>query len=73
LTDTLHGLVLRQYDRLIGLELAALSAPQGALVMHPSADKAGRSPVDRDLFLSAAFVTLRALIREARQRFRWAG
>jgi hypothetical protein len=29
--------------------------------------------VDFYLFLSAAFVTLRALIREARQRFRWAG
>lgn len=26
-----------------------------------------------DLFLAAAFVTVRALIREARQRFRWAG
>ena len=29
--------------------------------------------VDFHLFLAAAFVTVRALIREARQRFRWPG
>lgn len=47
LTETLHTLVLQQYDRLIGLELGDLSV-DGCLTKAPSGgDKAGRSPVDR--------------------------
>lgn len=47
LAETLHTLVLEQYDRLIGLELADLSV-DGCLTKAPSGgDKAGRSPVDR--------------------------
>jgi transposase len=47
LAETLHALVLEQYDRLIGLELADLSA-DGCITKAPcGGDKAGRSPVDR--------------------------
>jgi transposase len=46
-TDTLHTLVLQQYDRLIGLELGDLSV-DGCLTKAPcGGEKAGRSPVDR--------------------------
>ena len=47
LTDTLHTLVLQQYDRLIGLELDHL-AVDGCITKAPcGGEKAGRSPVDR--------------------------
>ena len=47
LTETLHTLVLEQYDRLIGLDLADL-AIDGCITKAPcGGDKAGRSPVDR--------------------------
>jgi transposase len=47
LTETLHTLVLEQYDRLIGLELQNL-AVDGCLTKAPcGGEKAGRSPVDR--------------------------
>ena len=45
--ETLHTLVLEQYDHLIGLELADLSV-DGCLTKAPcGGEKAGRSPVDR--------------------------
>lgn len=46
LAERLHALVLEQYDRLIGLELADLSA-DGCITKAPGGAKAGRSPVDR--------------------------
>ena len=47
LAETLHALVLQQYDRLIGLELQDL-AVDGCLTKAPcGGEKAGRSPVDR--------------------------
>jgi transposase len=47
LAETLHRLVLEQYDRLIGLELSALSV-DGCITKAPCGGaKAGRSPVDR--------------------------
>lgn len=47
LAETLHALVLQQYDRLIGLELGDLSV-DGCITKAPcGGDKAGRSPVDR--------------------------
>src|SRR6185369_4632502 len=47
LTATLHTLVLQQYDRLIGLELADV-AVDGCITKAPcGGEKAGRSPVDR--------------------------
>jgi transposase len=47
LGETLHALVLAQYDRLIGLELADL-AVDGCITKAPcGGQKAGRSPVDR--------------------------
>jgi hypothetical protein len=47
LTEKLHALILRQYDRLIGLDLADLSV-DGCITKAPcGGDKAGRSPVDR--------------------------
>lgn len=47
LADTLHTLVLQQYDHLIGLDLGDLSV-DGCITKAPSGgDKAGRSPVDR--------------------------
>jgi transposase len=45
--DTLHTLVLEQYDRLIGLDLGDVAA-DGCITKAPcGGDKAGRSPVDR--------------------------
>ena len=45
--ESLHALVLAQYDRLIGLDLADLSA-DGCITKAPcGGPKAGRSPVDR--------------------------
>jgi transposase len=47
LTEQLHALILRQYDRLIGLDLADVSV-DGCITKAPcGGDKAGRSPVDR--------------------------
>jgi transposase len=47
LAEQLHRLVLEQYDRLIGLDLADLSV-DGCLTKAPCGGaKAGRSPVDR--------------------------
>jgi hypothetical protein len=47
LAETLHRLVLEQYDRLIGLELGDLSV-DGCITKAPGGgEKAGRSPVDR--------------------------
>ncbi len=47
LAETLHALVLQQYDRLIGLDLQDL-AVDGCLTKAPcGGEKAGRSPVDR--------------------------
>jgi hypothetical protein len=47
LAATLHGLVLAQYDRVIGLDLADL-AVDGCITKAPcGGEKAGRSPVDR--------------------------
>jgi transposase len=47
LSETLHTLALQQYDRLLGLDLADLSA-DGCITKAPcGGDKAGRSPVDR--------------------------
>jgi transposase len=47
LTEALHALVLQQYDRLIGLDLADLAA-DGCITKAPCGGaKAGRSPVDR--------------------------
>ena len=47
LAETLHALVVTQYDRLIGLELDEL-AVDGCITKAPcGGDKAGRSPVDR--------------------------
>ena len=47
LTQTLHGLVLNHYDRMIGLDLADL-AVDGCITKAPcGGEKAGRSPVDR--------------------------
>jgi transposase len=45
--ETLHTLVLQQYDRLIGLDLADVAA-DGCITKAPcGGEKAGRSPVDR--------------------------
>jgi transposase len=47
LTETLHTLVLQQYDRLIGIDCSDLSV-DGCITKAPcGGDKAGRSPVDR--------------------------
>ena len=47
LMQTLHGLVLTQYDRMIGLELADV-AVDGCITKAPcGGEVAGRSPVDR--------------------------
>lgn len=47
LTEVLHTLALRQYDRLIGLEVEDL-AIDGCITKAPrGGEKAGRSPVDR--------------------------
>ena len=47
LTQALHGLVLTQYDRMIGLELADV-AVDGCITKAPGGgERAGRSPVDR--------------------------
>jgi hypothetical protein len=47
LTQTLHGLVVEQYDRLIGLDLADV-AVDGCITKAPGGgEQAGRSPVDR--------------------------
>jgi transposase len=47
LTATLHAVVLAQYDRLLGLDLATIVV-DGCLTKAPSGgDKAGKSPVDR--------------------------
>ncbi len=47
LAEVLHTLVLQQYDHLIGLDLADLSA-DGCITKAPGGgEKAGRSPVDR--------------------------
>lgn len=47
LAETLHALVLAQYDRLIGLDLADL-AVDGCITKAPGGgESAGRSPVDR--------------------------
>lgn len=47
LAETLHRLVLEQYDRLIGLELADI-AVDGCITKAPcGGDAAGHSPVDR--------------------------
>ena len=47
LADVLHTLALQQYDRVIGLDFADLSA-DGCLTKAPGGgEKAGRSPVDR--------------------------
>lgn len=47
LAQRLHTLVLEQYDRMIGLDLADL-AVDGCITKAPSGgEKAGRSPVDR--------------------------
>ena len=47
LTETLHALVLRQYDRMIGLDVADV-AVDGCITKAPGGgEKAGRSPVDR--------------------------
>jgi len=47
LTETLHTLVLAQYDRLIGLDLGDLSV-DGCITKAPGGgEKAGRPPVDR--------------------------
>lgn len=47
LSETLHTLVLEQYDRMIGLDLEDL-AVDGCITKAPSGgEKAGRSPVDR--------------------------
>jgi transposase len=47
LAETLHTLVLRQYDRMIGLELNDL-AVDGCITKAPGGgEHAGRSPVDR--------------------------
>jgi Putative transposase of IS4/5 family (DUF4096) len=47
LTEALHTLALHQYDRMIGIEFADVSA-DGCITKAPGGgDKAGRSPVDR--------------------------
>lgn len=47
LTQTLHTLVLAQYDRMIGIDLADLVV-DGCITKAPGGgEKAGRSPVDR--------------------------
>jgi len=47
LAEALHALTLKQYDRMIGLELADLAA-DGCITKAPCGGaKAGRSPVDR--------------------------
>lgn len=46
LAERLHALVLDQYDRLIGLDLADLAA-DGCITKAPGGAVAGRSPVDR--------------------------
>ena len=47
LAETLHHLVLEQYDRMIGLELAVI-AVNGCITKAPcGGGAAGRSPVDR--------------------------
>jgi transposase len=47
LTETLHTLALRQYDRMIGIEVEDL-AVDGCITKAPGGgEKAGRSPVDR--------------------------
>jgi hypothetical protein len=47
LAERLHALALRAYDRMIGLDLAALAA-DGCITKAPSGgETAGRSPVDR--------------------------
>ena len=47
LTDTLHTLVLAQYDHLIGLDFTALVV-DGCMTKAPGGgDKGGKSPVDR--------------------------
>jgi transposase len=47
LAETLHGLVLGQYDRMIGLELDDV-AVDGCVTKAPcGGERAGRSPVDR--------------------------
>ena len=45
--ETLHTLVLQQYDRLIGLDLADVAADGGITKAPCGGEKAGRSPVDR--------------------------
>ncbi len=47
LAETLHGLVLAQYDRMVGLDLADI-AVDGCVTKAPcGGEQAGRSPVDR--------------------------
>ena len=47
LAEALHGLVLAQYDRMIGLDLETIVV-DGCITKAPcGGDKAGRSPVDR--------------------------
>ena len=47
LTETLHGLVLAQFDRMIGLDLEDIVV-DGCITKAPcGGEKAGRSPVDR--------------------------
>lgn len=46
-TQTLHGLVLEQYDRMIGIDLTDV-AVDGCITKAPcGGERAGRSPVDR--------------------------
>ncbi len=46
-TQTLHGLVLEQYDRMIGIDLVDV-AVDGCITKAPcGGERAGRSPVDR--------------------------
>jgi transposase len=47
LAQTLHALVLRQYDRLIGLELADVAVDTCITKAPCGGERAGRSPVDR--------------------------
>ncbi len=61
LAETLHALVLAQYDRMNGY---------GKL--RRCTEKASRV-VDFYLFLTAAFVVTRCLIQRARARYRWPG
>lgn len=47
LAATLHHLVLEQYDRMIGLELADIPVDGYITKASCGGDAAGRSPVDR--------------------------